>query len=98
MNTNDNSMSATQHTPGPRTRTLSATMEAALAYINRHGGTIERRQGGFWVHPGEGDFRSGMDYVSPTTVYALESRGLLTIDWKARPARAAIAKATGSAA
>lgn len=72
---------------------LSPTMAAGLEYIRRHGGAIERRPGGIWVHPLEAEFRPGVPYVAPKTVYALEGQGMVSIQWIGRSARAALTPA-----
>jgi hypothetical protein len=69
---------------------LSPTMQDGLNYIRKSGGAVERRQGGFWVKPSEGDFRPGIEYVAPRTVYALETRGYLSIAWTAGVQRASL--------
>ncbi|MGE3342262.1 MAG: hypothetical protein AB7L71_02410 [Vicinamibacterales bacterium] len=72
---------------------LSALMRHALAYTHQHGSALVRRHGGFWVHPQQGDHRPGVEFVGPATVYALETRGLVEIQWVRGGARACLTQA-----
>jgi hypothetical protein len=66
---------------------MTPTMQAALDAIRAAGGTLERRSGGVWLAPGA--TRPAPEHCIVTqTVSALENRGLVCIEWTAKPVRA----------
>jgi hypothetical protein len=70
------------------THGLSPTMQAALEQLKRAGGVLERRRAGLWMPQGIRSTVGRDDAVATQTLQALEGRGLVRIEWTARPARA----------
>lgn len=58
---------------------LSPTMQAALAFMDAHGGGMKRERGGFWI--GLDEDTHGSIWFTWHTVEALHKRGLVTITW-----------------
>jgi len=67
-----------------KTKELSASMVAALAFALEHGGRLERFQGGYWSYP-ECPRDRGLptQHLSTPTMEALVKRGYLQyVDWR----------------
>lgn len=73
---------------------LSPTMAAVLQFMNSNGGTLLRREGGYWTPVGKDHTPNANDYAGTSTLRSLESRGLVSINWNGTPS--ATTTATGA--
>ena len=77
------------------TKKLSPTMEAAMRFIGDAGGTLLRRNGGYWTPVGKSHVEGTLDFIGTSTLVALEARGLVKINRGHTPS-ATLAQPTGA--